>query len=184
MKAEVTNKIIRLKESLGHGKLRMLYTGCALVGLIILLFAYCPLMGKLNNAANKLGQVQAELLNQQSAIAALDSSNITSELINQDELSLAIAELTEKGRSLGLGFSSIAQQPLQQTTQTGIQKLPINLAIESEYKSIGLFLAYIEETSGSITEVESLVIRPSEENSSKLSMKLVLNIYVETENAT
>ena len=179
MKAKITNRLIKLKESLGTGKLRMLYVCCALSGLVILLFAYCPLMGKLNNAANKLGQVQAELLTQQSAIATLDNQNIKGKLIQQDDLSLAIAELTEKGRSLGLGFSSIAQQPLQETTQAGIQKLSINFTIESEYKNIGLFLAYIEDTSGSVTKVESLAIRPSEENPSILTVELLLNLYVE-----
>jgi len=176
--AKITNRMIRLKESLGPKKLRMLYVCSALFGLVVLLFAYCPLMGKLHTAANRLGEVQAELLSQQSAIAASDNSNVKGELIRQDDLSLAIAELTEKGRSLGLQFSSIAQQQLQDTTQAGIQKLPISFMIDSEYKNIGLFLAYIEDPSGGITEIESLSICPSENDSTKLSVKLVLNLYV------
>ncbi len=179
MIAEITNRIIRLKETLGPKKLRMLYACCALAGVVILLFAYCPLMSKLSTAANRLGEVQAELLNQQTAIAALDNSNTKGDLIRQDALSLAIAELTEKGRSLGLQFSSISQRPLQETTQAGIQKLPINFTIESEYKNVGMFLTYIEDTSGSITEIESLSLCPSENDSVKLNVKLVLNLYVE-----
>jgi len=179
IETKITNRIIRLKESLGPKKLRMLYVCSALAALIILLFAYCPLMSKLSTAANRLGEVQAELLNQQTAITASDNSNVKGQLIRQDGLSLAIAELTEKGRSLGLQFSSISQRPLQETSQAGIQKLPINFTIESEYKNVGMFLTYIEDTSGSITEVESLAIRPSEENPSKLSVELLLNLYVE-----
>ncbi len=118
-------------------------------------------------------------MNQQSTIAALDNSNVKSRLIQQNDISLAITDLTEKGRSLGLQFSSIAQQPLRETTQAGIAKLPISFTIESEYKTVGQFLAYIEDLSGGITEVESLSIRPRKENPSKLSVKLVLNLYVE-----
>ena len=179
MKAKITNRMIRLKESLGPGKLYMLQACCALSGLIILLFVYWPLMNKLNNAANRLGEVQAELLDQQSAIAALGNSNVKNRLIQQDDISLAITELTEKGRSLGLQFSSIAQQSLQETTQAGIAKLPISFTIESGYKTVGQFLAYIEDSSCGITEIESLSIRPGKENPSKLSAKLILNLYVE-----
>ena len=176
--AKITNRMIRLKESLGPGKLHMLYTCCALSAPVILLFAYWPLMSKLYNSASRLDEAQAELLNQQSAIAALDNSNVKGELIRQDDISLAIAELTEKGRSLRLQFSSIAQQPLQETTQAGIAKLPIGFTIESEYKTVGQFLAHIEDSPCGITKVESLSIRPKEEDPSKLSVELVLNLYV------
>jgi Tfp pilus assembly protein PilO len=92
---------------------------------------------------------------------------------------MAIAELTEKGRSLGLQFSSIAQQPLQEITQADIQKLPISFTIESEYKNTGQFLTFIEEFSNSIVEVESLSIHPRKNNPPELSVELVLNLYVE-----
>ena len=179
MIADITHRMIRLKESFGPQKLRIVYACCTLSGVVILFFAYYPLISKLSNAANRLGEVQAELLNQQSAIAASDNLNVKGKPIRQDDVSLAIAELTDKGQSLGLRFSSIAQQPLQQTSQAGIQKLPINFTIESEYKNIGLFLAYIEDIYDSVTGVESLSIRPSGENPSELRIGLLLNLYVE-----
>ena len=158
--AKITNRMIRLKENLGPRKLRMLYACCALSVLIILLFEYWPLMSKLSNSANRLDELQAELLSQRSAIAALDNSNLTANIIRQNNLSLAFAELTEKGRSLGLQFSSLAQQQLQETTQAGIAKLPISFTIRSEYKTAGQFLAYIEGSPCGITEVGNLSILP------------------------
>ena len=182
---QVKSKIISLTESLGPTKkLLILCACCVLLGLIALIFGYRPLMIKLHNAANRLHEMETKLLNQRSAIAALDNSNIKGQMIRQNDLSLAIAELTEKGRSLGLQFSSIAQQPLQETTQAGIQKLPISFTIESEYKNIGQFLAYVEGFSRSVAEVESLFIRPRENNLPKLNVELILNLYVEIENAT
>ncbi len=177
--AKITNRVIRLTESLGPSKMLVLCVCCALLGLVILLFAYWPLMSKLHNSANRLNEVQTELLNQRSAIAALDNSNVKGQIIQQNDISLAIAELTEKGRSLGLQFSSIAQQPLQETTQAGIQKLPFSFTIESEYKNTGQFLTFIEEFSNSIVEVESLSIHPGKNNPPELSVELVLNLYVE-----
>ena len=178
--AQVRNKMSRLIENLGPSKtLLILQVCCVLFGLIILIFVYTPLMIKLHSAANKLHEVQTELLNQHSAIAALEKLNAKGEMIQRNEVSLAIAELTEKGRSLGLRFSSIAQQPLQEITQADIQKLPISFTIESEYKNTGQFLTFIEEFSNSIVEVESLSIRPGKNNPSELSVELVLNLYVE-----
>ena len=177
--AQVKSRVIRLTENLGPSKVLVLCVCCALSGLVILLFAYWPLMSKLHNSANRLNEVQTELLNQRSAIAALDNSNVKNRLIQQNDISLAITELTEKGRSLGIQFSSIVQQSLQETSQAGIVKQPISFTIESEYKTVGQFLAYIEDSSGGITEVESLSIRPREKNPAKLSVKLVLNLYME-----
>jgi len=178
------SRTIRLTESLGPSKMLILCVCCVFSGLVILLFTYWPLMSKLSNSANRLDEVQAELLNHRSAIAALDNSNLTANIIRQNDLSLAFAELTEKGRSLGLQFSSIAQQTLQETTQASIAKLPISFTIESEYKNLGQFLAYVEGFSRTIVEVESLLMRARKKNLPELSVELLLNLYVEIENET
>ncbi len=49
---------------------------------------------------------------------------------------------------------------------------------------MGQFLAYVEGISRTIAEVESLSIRPRESNLPKLSVELVINLYVEIANAT
>jgi Tfp pilus assembly protein PilO len=183
--AKITNKTIRLKEILGpFKKLYILYACCALSGLIILIFAYRPLMIKLHDEANKLREVQIKLLNQRSTIAASERSDIKGQMMQRNEVSQALGELTERARELGLNFSSISPGQLRETTQDSIKKLPISFTIESEYKNIGQFLAYVEEFSRSIAEVESLSIRPRENNLLTLNVELVLNLYVDIENAT
>ncbi len=178
--AQVRNRPIRLIESLGPSKtLLILCACCVLSGLIILIFVYRPLMNKLHNAANRLHEVETKVLNQRGAIAASKKSDVKGEMMQRNEVPLAIAELTEKGRDLGLDFSSILPGELQETTQSGIRKLPISFTIESEYKNVGQFLAYVEEFSRTIAEVKSLSIRPRENNLPKLSVELVLNLYVE-----
>jgi len=183
--AIITNRTIRSKGSIGpFKKLHVLCACCAFSGLIILIFAHRPLMIKLRDAANKLRNVETELSNQRSAIAASGNSDVKDQMMRQDEVPLAIAELTEKGRYLGINFSSISPRELQQTTQAGIRKLPISFTIESEYKNVGQFLASVEGFSRSIAEAESLSIRPRENNLPILNVELVLDLYVEIENAT
>jgi Tfp pilus assembly protein PilO len=137
-------------------------------------------MIKLRDAASRLHEVETKLLDQRRAIATLEKSYVRDEMMQRNEIPLAITELTEKGRILGLNFSSIAPQKLQETSQADFRKLPIRFTIESEYKDIGQFLAYVEEFPRSIVEVENLSIRPSEDKRPKLSVELVLNLYVET----
>ena len=183
--SQVKNGTIRLIESLEPSKaLLILYACCVLSGLIILNFAYRPLMVKLRDAANRLHEVKTELLNQRSTIAALEDSNVKGEMTKLNEVPLTIAELTKKGRDLGLNFSSISPGKLQNTTQAGIRKLPISFTIESEYKNVGQFLAFVEGFSRSIAEVESLSMSLRENNPPKLNVELILNLYVEIENAT
>lgn len=183
--AQVKNKTSKLMESLGPSKtLLILQACCVLFGLFILIFVYIPLVIKLHNAANRLHEVQTELLNQRGAIAASEKSNAKGQMIQQNEVSLAIAELTEKGRALGLNFSSISPSQLQDTTQAGIRRLPISFTIESEYKNVGQFLVYVEGFTRSIAEIESLSIHPSQNNLPELSVELVLNLYVGIENET
>ncbi len=178
--AQVRNRTIRLIESLGPSKtLLVLCVCCVLSGLIILIFVYRPLMNKLHNAANRLHEVETKVLNQRGAIAASKKSDVKDQMMQRNEVPLAIAELTERGRDHGLNFTSISPKQLQGTTQAGIRKLPISLTIESEYKNVGQFLAYVEEFSRTIAEVKSLSIRPRENNLSELSAELVLNLYVE-----
>jgi Tfp pilus assembly protein PilO len=123
--------------------------------------------------------VETKALNQRGAIAASKKSDVKGQMMQRNEVPLAIAELTEKGRDLGLNFTSISPKQLQETTQAGIRRLPIKFTIESEYKDIGLFLAYVEGFSRTIAEVESLSIHPRENNPPKLSVELAINLYVE-----
>jgi len=75
--AKITNRTIRLKESLGpFKKLHILCACCVLSGLIIVIFVYRPLIIKLHDAANRLREVQIELLNQRSTIASSENSDV------------------------------------------------------------------------------------------------------------
>ena len=185
LESKITDRIIRLKKILEpYNKPRILYTGYAIFGAIILIFVYWPLISKLDMASKNLNELQSELLNHHGTIASLGNLRANSKVMRQNEVPPAIAELTEKGRSLGLHFSSISPGQLQETEQAGIQKSPISFAIESEYRSLGQFLEYIEELPCGVMEIKSISLHSGKENSSKLTTELVLDLYVEVENET
>jgi len=182
---KMNSGIGRLKECIGSSATRpVLIACCVLLCLIIVIFGYQPLIDKLKDASNRLHEAETELLEQVSAIAALEKVDVKGKIIQQNEVPLAIDELTEKGREFGLQFSSISPNQLLETKQPGIWRLPVSFIIESKYKSLGQFLDYIERSSRSIVVTESIAINPKEENSSGLSVALILNLYVERKHET
>ena len=179
---KIRESIIKLREDLGTRQTQLiLYGFCALLIIFVLIFAYRPLMIKLHNADRELDSLEARLSSQRNNVAALRKLDLKVRLMQQKEVSQAIDELTEKGRTLGLKFISIAPKELQKSAYGDFKKLPINFKIESEYKSLGQFLAYLEEFPRSAAEVKTFSICPRKEILPDFNVELLLNLYMEAE---
>ena len=176
----MNGRIAQLKERLGPSNARNALIACCVAPfLIFIIFGHKPLIDKLKDASNRFQEVEAELLEQHRAIAALEKIDVKDRMIQQNEVLLAIDELTEKGRDFGVQFSSISPSQLQATTQPCIWTLPVSFVIESEYKNLGQFLEYIEKSSRNIAVAKSLSINLKGEDLSRLNVGLVINLYVE-----
>lgn len=179
---KIKESINKFKQDLSLRQRQLLFYGLyALLALLILLFAYRPLGGKLEDANRELNSLTSQLLSQRNNVTTLKGLKIEGKLMQQREVSLAIDELTEKGRALGLKFNSITPGKLEKSAQGDFKKLPINLKIEAGYASLGKFLAYVEEFPRTIAEVESLSIRSQEKALPNLDLDLVVNLYMEAE---
>lgn len=177
---KVTDNIIKLREDLGARKFSLiLYGFFALLIVFVLFFAYRPLMTKLGDADRELKSLEAQLLSQRNNVAAFEKMELEGKLMQQKEVSFALDELTEEGRGFGLKFISITPKELQKSAQGNFKKLPVNFKIESEYKKLGQFLAYLEEFPRTIAEVESISIRPREEILPKLDVEALVSFYME-----
>ena len=174
--AEMSNIAAKLKDSLGLSRRAYILCVC---GAVALSFSYMPLVVKLYRSATRLNELEAELLTQRGVVATSDKSATKVEVMPRNEVPLAIAELTAKGRDIGLSFSSIAAQRLRETSSSDSRRQPVTFAVKSEYRNLGEFLAYVEEFPRTIVEVESLSICPGEDNPPELNVGLVLDLYVE-----
>lgn len=160
-----------------------LYACCGLLGLIAVVFLYRPLLIKLHEAAGRLSETETELLRQRAALSASQKSDKIGEIRLESEPALMIADLADKGRELGVNFGSISPGDLRPTTQVDVGILPVAYVVESKYKNIGEFFAYVEDYSRSIAEVESFRIHVRKEVLPELDAELVLNLYVDMEDA-
>ncbi len=175
-------QLIKIRESLSQPQRQLIIIGsCALLFIIISIFVYRPLGIKIQDADRRLNTLTAQLASQRDKVSALKKLGLKRRLMQQKDVSLAIDEITKKGRVLDLKFISITPAKLQKSTQAGFKELPINFEIESGYQSLGKFLTYLEEFPLTIIQIKGLTIRPREETLPNLDVELLLNLYMEAE---
>lgn len=180
--AKIKERIIKLKESLSSRQIQLIvYGSCAFLVILIFIFIYQPLAGKLRNANRELLGLEAQLLSQRNKVTVLKNLDLKGKLMQQKDVSSAINDITEMGRTLDIKFISITPQEPQRLKQVDFKELPINFKIESEYKNLGQFLAYLEEFPLTIVEVKTFSIRLNEKTLPKLNVDLLLNLYMEAE---
>ncbi len=181
----IKSSITNFKAGLSSRQTRVIAYGAGL-GLIIflLLLVYRPLAINLHQTRLELQGLQAKLFNYRENADALKGLELTGRLMHQNELSFAIDEITEKGRGLGLNFTSIAPGQLQQELRGNFKLLPIAFGIEASYQSLGEFLSYLEELPRTMAEINSMAIRPKNDTSGNLSVELAVKLYMETDNGS
>lgn len=180
---KIKEEVIKFRQGLSQRQKQFILYGSLVVLLVMaLLLFHRPLAIKLDDAESELKVVNAQVLRQRSDIAALKKAGLETRLMHQEEVSLAIGEITEQGMALGINFVSIT--PSQQQQVLGdFKKLPIDFQIESTYSSLGEFLAYLEEFPRSAAAIESLSVDLDEKAPSTLKVRLSINLYLEGQSA-
>ena len=181
---KIKEDIVKLKENLEPRQLQLIaYGACALSVILVLWFAYRPLMFKLQQANQELKKLQIQLSAERNQAAILKKLDLSAKAMPADQVSRAIEEITANGRKFGLKFISITPNKLQKTAQDDFTYLPIRFTIESTYQDLGPFLAYLEQFSRCIVQVERLSVRPKDELLTELSIGTVVNLCLEAEDA-
>lgn len=181
---KIKESIIKLRKDLGsRNTLLISYSLCALLVILILLFVYRPLALKLRVAEERYQGLQAQLLEQRKSVAGLKDINLEGRLMQQKEVSQFTDELSEKGKNFGLRFSSVTQGKRRKQTQENFEVLPIDFKIRTGYKNLSQFFAYVEEFPRTLSKVSSFSIRPNRENPAELDVELLINLYMQAEDA-
>ena len=181
---KIRESIIKLREELGTPQTQLvLYGFCVLLIVFVLIAAYRPLIIKLSNADRELKRFEAQLSTQRDSITTLKRLDLKYRLMQQKEVSQALDKITEKGRALGLKFISITPKELEKSANGNFKVLPIGFEIESTYQGLGQFLAYLEEFPHTTAEVKSLSVWSREKLLPKLNITVLVNLYMEAEDA-
>jgi len=152
--------------------------GIAIVAIGVYLFLYHPIIYKLKASHQDCRAIETETSQAREAIANLDSVSIKKALMTEGDVSIAIDELTAKGRLKGIDFVSMVPDQVEQSQGVECKKLPIEIEIESTYEELGVFLGSLDEMEKSIVTVRNLIVTPDKKKSATLNTKLVLDMYL------
>ena len=169
----------RLKIEFPKERWVLLIAGLAAVGTLALyLFLYRPLLRELNVQASACRELEANLAHARQLAARLKTGGEERSFTKEEEVSLAIDELTRQGKLKGINFISITPKSMEKSKDGRFQILPIEVETESSYETLGRFLGSLEDLKTSLVTVASFNVTAEGEDPSRLRAKLTLHMCV------
>lgn len=144
-------------------------------GLGIYFLFYAPLLGKLRVHGRECLRLENEVTQARSQIALLKREG-GARLIAEEEASLAMNEITRKGRLNGINFISITPRPPASPSDLPARVLPVEMEIESNYELLGRFLGMLDELETSLATVAELSVTAKTEDAARLSARLTIHL--------
>lgn len=145
--------------------------------LLLCFFVYIPLGNRIGRASRELKAIDGELEIVRVAIEARGSYGKRS-LPTQEGISIAIDEMTRRGRELAINFISISPQTIEEVKDLPYGLLPIRMELEAEYEDLGRFLGALEGLRESVVTIGSFEIERDESILPKVRTKLEAKMYL------
>ncbi|MEA3560716.1 MAG: type 4a pilus biogenesis protein PilO [Candidatus Omnitrophota bacterium] len=158
----------------------ILIGGGAVIALVIIylsFFVYIPLAGRIGEAYQELKEVESKLKTAGVTIKA-GKLFVKRKLPDREGISIAIDELTKRGRSLGINFVSINHEKIKRDPDSPYEILPIHMELESECKGFGQFLNALEKLEESVVTIESFKVKRAERIYPKVTASLRAKMYL------
>ena len=155
--------------------------GLGVIGLGLYLFIYHPLLHSLKTQSSACRLVEDELTQARRMIASFKAGGKERVFIPEEEVSLAIDELTRVGKFEEISFISVTPRDSEKPEGPQPQPykvLPLEMETESTYEALGRFLGSLGELKNSLITVENFNVTPSPEDPSRLRARLKVHLYV------
>ena len=168
--AEIT-KIFREKK-------KIIFIPAGIV-ILIILFLYFPLAGKIAKKNKELAGLNTQLKSVSENLRAIQELKVNKRLIKEEDASLVIDTITKQCQSHSLELKSITRK--EKNIKDGYSLLPVYLEMEGEFKQVGLFLGFLREFEGALITIENLEIRRADMPLPKIAGVVTLAIYLSNE---
>lgn len=152
-----------------------------IIALGIYLILYRPLIKELSIKHSYYHKIEAQLAEAHNSIEALKTLGIKRDLANEENLSLAIDELTKQGKSKGLVFVSIRPQDVIAGEGNEYKILPVRMEIESDFQQLALFLGSLEKLEKSIVKIKGFNMIPDNTDPLCVKTELTIHMYLSSE---
>jgi len=139
---------------------------------------YAPLIKRLKVSSLENKAFEKYLAGARSAIEQAELTQDERALITEDEVSLAIAELTQYGKLKGISFISIKPGEIISEPDRQYKILPLEIIISASEQKFAVFLGSLANLRKSVIKVKSFDAALNTENENKLKVNMVLHIYI------
>lgn len=145
--------------------------------LLLYAFLFGPLVDRLRKTAGECRAAESLAMEKRMSLGALKISEAKKILITEKEVPLAIAELTEKGKSSGIKFISIRTMPIIESGGPQYRILPVEMEIEAAYYGLIEFTGSFGFLKESLVTLGDFSIM-TDKNSELLKVNLIINMYI------
>ena len=113
-----------------------------------------------------------------SIIDSMRRSQVRSGLLTASEMSLAIEELTRRGKELGIEFISMSPGEPVKEPDSVYEIIPVRLELLSNYEDVGFFLGMLDELDSGLATVSDFAATPEPGVSSRVKTSLTIHMYL------
>lgn len=159
-------------------------SGVLLVSSGLYLFLYGPLMNQLRKKTLEAKTIEAEVFQTRAGIESFKAADIKKTFVTEQEISLAIDELTRQGKAQGMNFVFVSSTPkaIEKPPDSLYRILPVEMETESSYESLGQFLGSLDDLEKYLVTVRSFSVISDKDEPSRVSTQLTVNLYLEGSN--
>lgn len=145
---------------------------------IVYLVFYQPLFYQMKIKGGHCHSLEGQVKEMRKSLGTLKIKDREKVLINEEEVSMALRELTLQGKSAGVNFVSVTPKEAQKPAGSPYRILPIETELESTYEAFGTFLGSLDKLQKGIVTVGQFKAVPSKPDSLELHAQLTLNLYL------
>ena len=152
----------------------------ALASILFLVYGlfYGPLIKDLKSMELEYRTFEISLSNTKEAISGFPKMVADKKLISEQEISLALDELTKQGKFLGINFLSMKVEAIQESEGQQYRMLPVSMETESSYEVLGEFFGSLDLLKQSLVTVKNFHIALDKEVGDKLKTDMTVYLYL------
>jgi len=139
-----------------------------------------PLINELKIARAGCSTVEAETIRVRAALATLGTEDVKKVTVAEEDVAIAIHELTVTGKLKGIDFVSITPGRTEKQGHSH-EVLPLEIEAESTCRALGEFFGLLDELKDGLVTLRSFDIVADAKDPGKLKAKFVVNLHLSGE---
>lgn len=155
--------------------------GSAALALLVYFAVYGPLIRQLNSKNAECKAIESGVLYARHIIESSDKAGGARMLIAEKDVSLAINELTNYGKNIGVNFVSILPKEKAPGKDARYNVFPIEMEIEAPDEEFSIFLGSLDIIEKALIKVKSFDITPDPADRMRVKAKVVVDMYLSGE---